>query len=152
MKNADNLTPHFTLGELVESNTATRLGIDNTPSQAVINNLKRTADTLEKVRALLGKPMIVNSGYRCPALNKAVNGAANSAHLTGLAADFTCRQFGDPLAVCKAIAAAKIEFDQLIQEGTWVHIGLAPLGTPARNQILTAIFDANGKASYKNGF
>ncbi|KVE34452.1 D-Ala-D-Ala carboxypeptidase family metallohydrolase [Burkholderia sp. BDU5] len=146
-----NLTMHFTLEEMIASDTARRRGIDNTPSATVAANLRRTAETLERVRDLLGgRPVNVTSGYRAAALNRAVGGVPNSAHLTGLAADFTCPKFGSPLDICRAISASVIEFDQLIQEGTWVHIGLAPAGAKPRRQVLTASFGL-ARTSYSEG-
>ena len=68
------LTAHFSLEELIASETATRSGIDNTPPSELMPNLRALADGLEKVRAALGgRPIHINSGYRCPALNKAVD-------------------------------------------------------------------------------
>jgi hypothetical protein len=145
------LTDHFSLAELTQSETAARRQIDNTPSPAVVENLTRTAQTLEQVRTLLGaRPILVSSGYRSPAVNTAVGGAANSAHMTGLAADFICLGFGSPLEICRKIAASNIPFDQLIQEGTWVHIGLAPAAQKPRQQVLTANFGP-GTTTYVNG-
>ncbi|WP_104655098.1 D-Ala-D-Ala carboxypeptidase family metallohydrolase [Ralstonia insidiosa] len=146
-----NLTDHFTLDEMVASQTAARRGIDNTPTPDIINNLTKTAQALERVRVLLGsRPITVSSGYRSPDLNRAVGGAANSAHLRGLAADFICPAYGNPLSICKAIAASNIDFDQVIQEGTWVHLGLAVAGQKNRRQLLTAQFGADG-ATYRSG-
>lgn len=132
------LSPHFSLAEFCVSDSAARLGINNTPSQPMIHNLERTAEMLERVRALLGnKSIIVKSGYRTYQLNEFVGGSKNSAHMRGLAADFICPKFGNPRDICNAIVAnGKIPFDQLIYEyGQWVHIGLTDL-TP-RGQILT---------------
>ncbi len=81
---------YFKLAEFINSPTANRLGIDNTPSFDVVDNLNRLADYLDGIRAKLGKPILVSSGYRCPMLNKAVGGVANSQHLKGLAADLVC--------------------------------------------------------------
>lgn len=142
-----NLAPHFTLAELVESQTATRKGIDNTPSPAIIAGLARVAAMLEQVRTLVGGPITVSSGYRCPALNKAVGGASNSAHVLGLAADITAPGMS-PQALAKLIQRAGLAFDQLIYEGTWVHIGLS--ASSPRRQVLTATF-VGGKASYSVG-
>ena len=128
------LSDFFTLEEFVTSQTATRKGIDNTPPPEVIDRLKATAAKLELVRAFLGKPLLISSGYRSPALNKAIGGAANSAHVLGYAADFICPGYGDPLAVCKAIKASGLKFDQVIEEGTWVHLSFDPR---MRGQILT---------------
>lgn len=120
------LTEHFSLDEMVFSQTAARRGIDNTPSPAIIENLRATAAVMERVRSLLGdNPIRVSSGYRCPELNAAVGGSKNSAHMQGLAVDFTCAGYGTVYEVANAIASSNIEFDQLIYEfGTWVHLGL----------------------------
>lgn len=142
-----NLTEHFTLSEFTDSQTATRKGISNTPSDMAIDNLQRVAEVLEKVRALFGKPITISSGYRSPALNSAVGGASSSAHLTGLAVDFTVAGMS-PRDVARAIAKAGIVVDQIIYEGTWVHIGLSA-GTP-RNEVLTAHF-GDGRTTYTRG-
>ena len=143
-----NLSEHFTLEELTFSATAQRKQIDNKPPAEVLENMKRLAAGLEEVRAALGnKPMRINSGYRSPKLNRAVGGARLSAHMAGYAADFVCPEFGSPLKIVKALAATGIQFDKLIQEGTWVHISFAP---EARRQLLTAHFGPNG-TSYTAG-
>jgi len=133
------LSEHFTLQEFVFSQTAARRGIDNTPTPAIIENLRTTAAVMERVRKLLGdKPIRVSSGYRCPGLNAAVGGSENSAHMQGLAVDFTCSGYGSVFDVASAIASSNLEFDQLIYEfGTWVHLGLR-IG-PGR-RILNSIF------------
>jgi hypothetical protein len=141
------LTTHFSLEELVFSSTAERLGIDNTPSAAIRSNLLTLALGLEQIRALLGAPMHIDSGYRCEALNKAVGGVANSAHLSGYAADFVCPDYGSPLMIARAIAGSGIAFDQVIQEGTWVHVSFMP---PLRHQLLTARFSPAG-VTYSEG-
>ena len=142
------LSEHFTLEELTFSATAQRKQIDNKPPAEVLENMKRLAAGLEEVRAVLGnKPMRINSGYRSPKLNRAVGGARLSAHMVGYAADFVCPEFGSPLKIVKALAATGIQFDKLIQEGTWVHISFAP---EARRQLLTAHFGPNG-TSYTAG-
>ncbi|KWI31905.1 peptidase M15 [Burkholderia ubonensis] len=146
-----HLTDHFSLAELTQSQTAARCGIDNTPPPEIIKNLTRIAQVLEQIRSLLGaRPIVVTSGYRAPALNQAVGGALSSAHVQGLAVDFICPSFGTPLAICKRLAEAGLEFDQLIHEGTWVHIGLAPLSQRPRRQILTAHF-GHSPARYSTG-
>lgn len=120
------LSEHFDLAEFTTSQTASRKGIANVPPPEVIEHLKQTAAHLELVRALLGKPMSISSGYRSPALNKAIGGVPLSAHTLGWAADFICPAYGSPLAICKALAASSIKFDQIIEEGTWVHISFDP--------------------------
>jgi hypothetical protein len=142
-----NLTEHFTLDELIASQVAARRRIDNTPGAAIVDNLRRVSAVLEQVRAAVGRPITISSGYRCPALNVAVGGARDSAHLQGLAADINVPSMA-PKDLAKAIIAAGIEFDQLIYEGTWVHIGLSA-GKP-RRQVLTATF-APGGVVYSKG-
>jgi zinc D-Ala-D-Ala carboxypeptidase len=116
------LSPHFTLDEFTVSQTAARRGIDNRPPLEVIENLKRVALGLEGIRILLGVPIIISSGYRSPALNKAVGGAKTSQHVTGEAVDFTAPGFGSPRHVVDRIVDAGIEFDQCIVEfDSWVH-------------------------------
>lgn len=137
-----NLTPHFTLAEMTVSQTAARKGLSNEPSERALENLIKTAYVMEDIRALLGnKPISVSSGYRSHAVNKAVGGSNTSAHVDGLACDFICPAFGSPLAICKIIARSGIKFDQLIEEGTWVHISIDPR---MRQQVLTM---RNGKYS-----
>jgi len=142
------LTEHFSLEEMTQSSTAERLQIDNTPPLEVVACLTRCAMGLERVRALLQQPMHIDSGYRSPALNAHVGGSSKSAHMTGFAADFKCPNFGTPLEVAKAIERSDIPFDQLICEGTWVHIAFDPA---MRHQVLTARFHAGQPTTYTNG-
>jgi hypothetical protein len=124
------LTPHFTLTEFTDSQTAARKGISNVPSphSQERKNLQYVAETMEKVRAILGnKPILISSGYRSPQVNAAVGGSKNSAHMSALAVDFSCPGFGTPRAICKALEPHMKELgvDQLIHEyDTWVHLGL----------------------------
>jgi zinc D-Ala-D-Ala carboxypeptidase len=134
-----NLSPHFTLEEMTASQTAARLGIDNTPAPAELGELQKTAELLERVRAVTERPVFITSGYRAPAVNQAVGGAASSAHMWGGAADFIVPGYGSPLEVARFLAtfAESLDFDQLIHEyGGWVHIGRAREGK-ARRQLLT---------------
>ncbi len=142
-----NLTENFTLEELTFSSTATVRGIDNTATPEIVANLTTLCATLEQVRTFLGFPMHIDSGYRCLDLNMAVRGVPNSAHVTGFAADFICPQFGEPLDIVKALDTSGLKWDQVIQEGTWVHMSVEPT---MRQQILTAHF-VNGVASYQEG-
>jgi hypothetical protein len=126
------LTAHFALEELA---CTQHREIDNRPPPEVVATLRTTAARMEEVRRLLGERVIsVSSGYRSPELNRAVGGARTSAHLTGHAVDFNCYGFGDPQAVCRAIAASGLAFDQLIEEGTWTHVSFDPR---MRRQVLT---------------
>ena len=135
------LSPNFSLDEFIFSQTAARAGIDNTPDAATLRNLKHLAEQLEIVRERLGGvSILVSSAYRSPALNRAVKGAKNSAHLTGLAVDFTAPRFGTVLQTSKAVAASGIAYDQVIYEyGRWVHLGVTPPGEQAKSELLSIL-------------
>jgi hypothetical protein len=124
-----NLSPHFTLEEMLYSDTAIAQGIDNTPDAQSMQNLSRVAQVMEQVRYLLDNhSIIVSSGYRGPELNAAIGGATESAHLYGLACDFTCPDFGTPEEICRFLedAIPVLGIDQLIWEFySWVHLGLS---------------------------
>ena len=126
------LSVHFSLEELCATQ---HRDIPNRPPAVVADTLRATATCMEVVRRLLDDRVIsVTSGYRCRALNRAVGGASTSAHLAGHAVDFNCFGFGDPLAICRRLAASDLAFDQIIEEGTWVHISFDPR---LRRQVLT---------------
>lgn len=123
-----NLTKNFTIEEMVASSTAKARGINNTPSVDHIANLSRLAiKILQPVRDVYGKPMTITSGYRCPALNKAVGGVATSQHLYGEAADI---KVSDNKALFnimkKMVLEGKIVVGQLLDEnnGSWIHVSL----------------------------
>jgi uncharacterized protein YcbK (DUF882 family) len=149
------LSPHFTLGELTKTNAKTADG--NIPSHVHIENLKRLCGWLEMLRSEYNRrygglspdpslsregsrdqeePIIINSGYRSEAVNKAVGGVAGSNHLTGCAVDIHC--MGKEQAIryaCILLDIAdgkKMDFDELILEkrGTtiWVHFAVRPKG------------------------
>jgi zinc D-Ala-D-Ala carboxypeptidase len=140
------LTPNFSLEQLIQSETAERERIDNTPAPEILDNLRRLAQGLEQVRALTGFPLEISSGYRCPELNLRVGGARTSQHTRGQAADFTCDEFGPPLEIIKAIRDSDIEFDQCILEyARWVHISFS---AAPRGKVLT-IYDP--KEGYLEG-
>lgn len=152
MQPDEALSAHFNLHEFTVSREAAARGIRNEPLGSAVAGLRRVAAVLERVRAALGGvPITIVSGYRCPALNVAVRGAANSAHLRGLAADFIAPRAGSPRNVCQCILDAGIVFDQLIQEGGWVHLGLAEEAAPARQEVLTARFRAGQRPIYIKG-
>lgn len=142
------LSEHFTLEELIASDTAARLGIDNSPSPVIIENLKRLCTLLEDVRHAVGKPIRISSGYRCSKVNRAVGSKETSQHLLGCAADIKVQGVTvDELM--KAIIGAGIKFDQLIREfNSWVHISIP--NTPAdkpRHSML--IIDNKGTRPYE---
>jgi len=142
------LSKNFKLNEFTASQTATRKGIDNTPAAPIIERLRMLANTLEQVRTLLGDNSIrISSGYRCLALNRAIGSGDSSAHVQGYAVDFTCPNFGTPKEVANKIAQSDIKYDQIIYEGTWIHLSVDPRN---RRDVLTANFKG-GKATYTKG-
>lgn len=142
-----NLSPHFTYEEMTDSQVAARNGLDNTPSPAVLENLKFTCQNLEYVKALLNDlPILISSGYRSPAVNKAAGSVAkHSQHMEGQAADFKCPKFGTPRQIVEKIKASNIQYDQLILEfDSWVHISFVKTGS--RKQVL--VIDSNGTRNF----
>ena len=144
-----NLTDHFTLSEMTFSQTALRKGIPNNPDVQHVTNLKSLCErVLEPIRTLIGKPIFITSGYRSEALNAAVGGSKKSQHTKGLAADIICPSFGSARNLAEIIAiSSNIEFDQLIEEGGWVHISTSD---SPRNHVMTAVFE-DGKVTYRAG-
>jgi Peptidase M15 len=135
------LSPHFSLEELTHTDHRT---IENVPNSSEINNLKRVADLLEEVKTLLGgKPIMVNSAFRCKELNDAVKSKDTSQHLVGCAADIRVPSM-TPDEVVKAVMASGIQYDQLIREfctpegGGWTHISVPnnPSGTPRKQALI----------------
>lgn len=116
---------HFTIEEMIKSSTATAKRIDNTPNQTVIDSLTKLIEAvLDPLGEWYGKPIRVNSGYRCEALNKAVGSKAkNSQHLYGEAADITAGSKEENEKLFNYIKD-NLEFDQLINESdfSWVHV------------------------------
>lgn len=152
MQPDEQLSPHFHLSEFTVSETATRLGLRNEPLGPQVSNLRRLAGVLEDVRRALGDVAItVTSGYRAPLVNAAVGSEPTSAHPDGRAADFIAPRFGTPVFIARRLIDAGIVFDQLIDEGGWVHLGIAPLGCTPRQQVLTAVFRRGEKTHYVSG-
>lgn len=136
-----NLSVHFTLAELIRSQTAIRNGINNTPDQKTIGELQRLAvSILEPVHELLGVPLQISSGYRCPKLNALVGSTAkHSAHLDGRAADFVPVGMDLREAFDAIRSAPGLPIDQVIIEcGEWIHIAIPALGQIPRRQALIA--------------
>lgn len=146
MKDNVKLSEHFTLAEVTASDTATAQGINNTLPDQLIFTVDKVATAMERVRAALGNnPIHINSWYRSPALNKAVGSKPSSQHIAGEAVDFICPDFGGPASICKKLIELKdlIRFDQLIMEGTWVHISFAISTGKPRNQVLSLLRNGN---------
>lgn len=131
------LSDHFTLAEFIASDTAKARSIDNTLPPELWANAVATCKGLEKVRTALGnRAVILLSGYRCRRLNEAVGGADDSDHMKALAGDFICPSFGTPYDIAKALSMLELDFDQIILEPTWVHIGFGPR---LRRELLTKL-------------
>jgi zinc D-Ala-D-Ala carboxypeptidase len=144
------LSLNFTLEELTFSQTAARLGIPNVPSDEQIASLKALCDNiLQPLRHNLAAPLFVSSGYRSPALNRAVEGASDSQHLLGKAADITCPTMSTD-DLFKRVLRLELPFDQLIYEGgkesVWVHVSFDTAGR--RGEILRASFPPAGGVFY----
>jgi len=146
------LSNNFTLKELTKSQTATRKGIDNEPGTAEIENLIHLAKTiLQPVREHFGKPVMISSGYRSPALCEAIGSSAKSQHAKGEAADFEIHGVDNKdLATWISI---NCDFDQLILEfyidgdpnSGWVHCSSKM--ESSRRQMLKAE-KIEGRTSY----
>jgi zinc D-Ala-D-Ala carboxypeptidase len=135
-----NLSPHFTLEELIKSQTALRLGLDNSPGPEELEALVDLCEFgLEPIRNYYKRPVIVGSGFRAPAVNKAVGSRSTSQHIKGQAADIEIPGL-DNLELYYW-AAANLDFDQLILEyysgepsSGWVHVSY--VGSENRGQTL----------------
>ena len=138
-----NLSPNFTLEELTVSEIAQRKGLDNTPNATETANLVRVAELLEQVRALLNKPILVNSAFRSKPVNDAVGSKDSSQHRIGCAADIRVPGM-TPKQVVQACIDGGIPFDQIIEEfGSWTHISVPNTkDTAPRKQAL--IIDKSG--------
>lgn len=138
-----HITDHFFWEEVIESQTASRKGIDNSLPEILRPAVVNTAKQMERVRALLQAPIIVTSWFRCPALDLAVSGfTKKSQHSMGEAVDFISPLFGSPIAICKQLIKYPelLSFDQLILEHTWIHISFS--SDPAvknRKQVLSLL-------------
>lgn len=140
------LSEHFTLAELTVSELAARKGLSNEPTPAALDNLKRLAAFLEQVRALLGKPVIINSGYRSPVVNKAVGGQPASQHTKGCAADIRVPGM-TPDEVVKAIRSSGLPYDQVIREfDSWTHVSIAEAKAAPRKMAL--VIDRQGVRAF----
>ena len=150
-----NLSANFTLKELTKSDTATRLGIDNTPDEATIENIKLLCqEVLQPIRDHFGKSVTVNSCFRSPESNAAVGGSKTSDHCLGRAADIEID--GIPNPELAQWIMDNLDYTQLILEfytqgqpnSGWVHVSYDP--NNIKMQELTAVKVA-GKTQYLNG-
>ena len=143
------LSEHFELAEFLVSETAARRGIANEPTPEIIDNLRRLCQlVLEPLRVKLARPVVITSGYRSLALNRAVGGSPTSHHMQGRAADIIVPGM-TPLAVCQTANQLKLPCVQIIHEfGRWAHLSVP--ASNERTQLLTAKL-AQGKTVYEPG-
>jgi hypothetical protein len=135
------MTPHFTLAELTATS---HREFDNTPNADETANLQRLAEFLEQVKkALGGKPVMINSGFRSKAVNDSVGSKDTSQHRIGCAADIRVPGM-TPDAVVRLLIDAKLPYDQLIREfDAWTHVSVVSTpGLLPRRQVL--IIDRSG--------
>jgi hypothetical protein len=150
------LSPNFSLEEMTVSDYAARHGLDNTPGNEHLYNLKRLAAFLEALRAVLGKPVSINSAYRSPEVNAAIKGSKTSQHCHGTAADIKVAGMV-PEQVVKRIIASALPYDQVIREfsdpvrgGGWTHVSI-PNTAEAKPRKMALIIDKQGTRPYKSG-
>lgn len=135
------LSQYFSLAEMTKSSATARFGLNNTPPPQVVAALERLCvEVLDPLRVLVGRPIVVNSGYRSPEVNKYIGGAARSQHCLGEAADIECPGVSN-LALALQIERSALPFDQLILEfhdvgddaSGWVHVShvAVPASPPA---------------------
>ena len=145
------LSKNFVLSEIIRSSTAKRLNINNEPSKKHLQNLSLLITNLiQPMRDAIG-PIRISSGYRNPALNRAIGGSHKSQHCKGEALDI---QFWKEGKMCNKeiydyILNSNMEFDQMINEFdfSWIHISLKKKGN--RKQVLEAYKDEDGDTEYK---
>ena len=137
------LSRNFMLREFVNSATASRKGISNKPTEVHLANLKKLRDKIGPIR--------ITSGYRSPALNRAIGGSSRSQHSKGMAADiqFVRDNEMDNKVIFDTILEMGLDFDQMINEFDykWIHISYNPKKN--RKQVLEAYKDGNNKTKYK---
>ena len=155
------LSKNFTLQELIKSNTALRLNMDNTPTKEGIIKLRLlAANLLQPIRNELGS-IRITSGYRSPALSQAIGSSANSQHCRYEAVDcqFVKRGKMDNLKIYQTIVDLDLDFDQAILEfgdsteyndpmcPAWVHLSWKVIDN--RKEVLIAYKDINNKTKYR---
>lgn len=146
------ISQHVTLGELIRSETAKRLGISNMPTPEHIENLKALCENIfEPIRAEFRVPIYISSAYRSKALNKAIKGSATSQHCKGEALDLDVDGHSHDITNKQIFdfIVAKLPFDQVINEFNyaWIHVSYKKNG-PQRKQILRAVRGKDGRVIY----
>ena len=136
------LSKNFSLEEMCRSNTASVRGLPNVPNAEQVKNLQQLCENvLQPLRNHLGKPVVINSGFRSQAVNMAVGGAKNSQHTKGEAADIKCKDYPYAKEIYTWIMD-NLKFDQVILErkgkSVWVHVSFRTNGKN-RQQALTML-------------
>lgn len=118
---------YFNIKEMTKSQTAELYHIDNTPTKEIVKNLKKVMYILDIVRVYIGKPILVNSGYRCKKLNEMVGGVQNSMHTKGLAADFRTKEKEDINIMFEFLKKnqEKLKIKELLNYKTFIHVGVS---------------------------
>ncbi len=118
------MSKYFSEKEFTASSTADEKGIKNEVPVYLKMQMLFTLAGMDRIREALGKPIKINSGFRCQALNEAVGGAPKSQHMVCEAVDFTCPAYGNPkdIALFLSQKMGWLGIDQIIMEGTWVHV------------------------------
>lgn len=118
---------YFNIKEMINSQTAELYHIDNTPTKEVAENLKKVMYILDIVRTYIGKPIFINSGYRCKKLNEMVGGVQKSMHTKGLAADFRTEKKEDINTMFEFLEKNQKKFKiiELLNYKTFIHIGVS---------------------------
>ena len=149
-----NLSEHFKLGEMTKSSSHPE--VYNIPSHEAIANLKRVCGWLEVLRERYGGPIIINSGYRSPQLNKKIGGVPTSNHLTGCAADIRVENMEQLIRYAAILLEYADEtnqqFDELLIErrsalplgssknrygAIWLHFAVRPNGNRHKVALIT---------------
>jgi len=134
-----NMTPHFSLEEFTQSDTAARLGIDNRLPDELRENALKTLEMMERIRFHIDAPITITSGYRCKALNGVIGSKPGSDHTLALAVDFRAPKAGSPFQIAKDLASVIgiVGIGQLILEfGTWIHVS-TKIPDKVINRIIT---------------
>lgn len=138
-----NLSPNFTWREVTASRAAIKAGISNQPPAELHEAIRLTAHGLERIRDIAGRPIIVTSWYRSPAVNRLVGGSPTSQHVLGEAADIECHGMSaSDLATLIEAHRDVIRYDQMILEyppDGWVHVSFVPASRHPRLLALTRV-------------
>lgn len=134
-RNDYKISKHFTFYEAINSRSAKKRGLNNYPSRGDFKTIKYTAKRMEKIRNIVGMPLVVNSWYRSPNTNRLIGGSSSSSHRYGLAVDFSVK--GNARIAFDRIKRSGYSFDQMIyyKRRNYVHISFKKNIRKERRQI-----------------